>query len=395
MSVDSFSADGQASAPFSGLRVVELANGPAGELTALHFVHLGAEVVKIEPPEGAPSRHIGPFVDDTPDVEKSLNYWYYNGGKQSTVVDLASAAGRAVFDDLLKDADVFILEGHPHEFRELDLDPSAIAARHKRLIVVSITPFGLTGPWADYLSSDLVALAAAGLLHLSGYDDHSLPPIRPSGNQSFHIAASFAHQAAVLALIERLESGVGGLLDLSIQEAAAVTVEGASLYWFYPRVRVSRQTCRHAQPRPTQPAVFHCADGGSVYVLLTIAEEHTWSSLVGWLVSHDFAAGLDDPIYLDSKYRQSQFPHIQGVVEAFLLLLDAPTAFREGQEWGLPVGIMNRPEDLYSDPHIQARGVFQPVDEPGYGELTLPASPYRFSAFQTRPPMPAQPLGGG
>ena len=73
---------------------------------------------------------------------------------------------------------------------------------------MSITPFGLSGPWAEYQSSDLVALATSGLLITSGYDDHSIPPIRPGGDQAFHTAASFAHIAVVLALHER-EPAVG------------------------------------------------------------------------------------------------------------------------------------------------------------------------------------------
>lgn len=290
---------------------------------------------------------------------------------------------------------MFIVEGHPAELREYGIDVRAVADSRPRLIVVSITPFGLSGPWAEYLSSDLIALASSGLLILSGYDDHTIPPIRPSGNQALHTAASFAHQAALLALINRQRTGKGALLDISVQESAAVTVEGASLYWFYPKVRVHRQTCRHAQPRPTQPAVFQCGDGGSVYIVLTIAEDKTWRSLIGWMESHDLSAGLNDPAYSDSKYRQSQFPHIQGVVEAFFLLLDANTAFHEGQVWGLPVGVMNAPEDLFDDEHLRYREVFRSVEQPDFGEILQPASPFRFSEFATITPMPADRLGSG
>ena len=314
-------------------------------------------------------------------MDQSLNYWYYNAGKRSLVVDPQSSGDGASLGDLLDEVDVFILEGHPKEFREYGIDVLALVESRPRLIVLSITPFGLTGPWAEYASSDLISLAASGLLILSGYDDHTLPPIRPSGNQALHTAASFAHQAAILALINRQESGCGSLLDVSIQESAGVTVEGASLYWFYPRVRVHRQTCRHAQPRPTQPAVFQCGDGGSVHFVLTIAEDKSWQSLLGWMKSHDLAAGLDDASYAEPKYRQSQFAHIQGVVEAFFLLMDAQTAFHEGQIWGLPVGVMNAPEDLFQEEHFLARNVFRPVEQPEFPDLIQPSSPFRFSEF--------------
>ena len=109
-------------------------------------------------------------------------------------------------------------------------------------------PFGLTGPWAEYQSSDLVALATSGLLITSGYDDHSIPPIRPGGDQAYHTAASFAHIAALLGPARAPASGRGGLIDVSIQEAAGVTVELANPYWFYPRAP------RPAADLPARPA---------------------------------------------------------------------------------------------------------------------------------------------
>src|SRR5215207_7751873 len=93
---------------YAGLRVVELATDPAGELTGLQLVHLGADVVKVEPPSGAPSRAAGPFVDDVPDPDRSIAYWYYNGGKRSVVLDLESSDGRGAFDRLVAGADVVI-----------------------------------------------------------------------------------------------------------------------------------------------------------------------------------------------------------------------------------------------------------------------------------------------
>ena len=139
--------------PYEGFVVVELADDPSGEMTGLQFVNLGADVIKVEPPAGAPSRHVGPFVDDRPDTDGSLAFWYYNGGKRSVVLDLTAADGRVELQHLLAGADVFISAVHPTRLRQLDLDLAAIAADNDRLVVVSITDFGLTGPWAEYRSS--------------------------------------------------------------------------------------------------------------------------------------------------------------------------------------------------------------------------------------------------
>lgn len=379
--------------PFTGLRVVELADDPSGEMTGKQFVHLGADVIKLEPPEGAPSRHTGPFVDDVPDPERCLDYWYYNGGKRSVVVDLSSPEGHGALGRLLDGADVFVSAVHPQDLRRLGLDLNAIAAARPALIVVSITAFGLTGPWSNYLSSDLVTLAASSLLITSGYDDHTIPPIRPGGNQAFHTAASFANQATLLSLLYRHQTGRGGLVDVSMQEACGVTVELANPYWFYPRALVQRQTCRHAQPVRTQPALFQCADGRYIYFALILADPKPWQALVEWMATQDLALDLTDEAYGDLAHRQANFTHIQDLVEVFFLLQESHTAFHEGQRRGLPIAVLEAPEDLYDDEHLQDRGFFQPVDQPGYGEVLQPVAAYRFSAYDTTPPAPAARLG--
>lgn len=380
-------------APLAGLRVVEVSADPAGEMTGLQLVNMGADVVKVEPPTGAPSRHSGPFVDGIDDPEKSLAFWYYNIGKRSVVLDLETADGRTSLDALLHDTDVLVITLHPTELRRLGIDLDEVAARHPRLVLVAITPFGLTGPWRDYLSSDLVGMAASGLLITSGYDDHSIPPIRPGGDQTFHVAASFAYMALLLGLTQRATSGQGGLIDVSMHESAGLTVELANPFWFYPRVTVQRQTCRHAQPVPTQSAVFECSDGGYLYFAFIVAEPKAWTALVDWMASKDLAVDLVDEAYLDVAYRQQHFDHIQTVLECFFLLQEAHAAYHEGQGRGLPVGVVNAPEDLYQDEHLAARGFFSVIDQPGYGEVLHPGAVMRFSAYPAAMPSGAPSLG--
>jgi benzylsuccinate CoA-transferase BbsE subunit len=197
----------------------------------------------------------------------------------------------------------------------------------------------------------------------------------------------------VLALLERDTSGRGGLIDLSVQEAAGVTVELANPYWFYPRGLVQRQTCRHAQPVPTQPAIFRCGDDRWVYFALILADPKPWNSLVEWMDSHDLAAGLTDPAYSDLAYRQEHFHEVQDIVECFFLVQDSATVYHEGQRRGLPIGILNAPEDLYEDEHLIARDYVATVTEPAYGEVRKPVAAYRFSDLATVPPQPAARLG--
>ncbi len=374
---------------FTGLRVVEIADDPAGEHTGKLLADQGATVVKIEPEGGATSRHIGPWAGGVQDVDRSLHFWTYNTSKKSVVLP-DDDEGRAARDRLIADADVLLTTGRPVDLERAGLDLEDLCERHEKLVALSISPFGLTGPWANYRTSDLVALAAGGLLNSCGYDDHSIPPIRPGGNQAYMTAASFALCGVTLALIERQATGRGQLVDVSIHEANAVTGELANPYWFYPKAIVKRQTCRHAQPLPTQPALFQCADGVWVYFALILAYQHAWKALTSWMDEVGVAADLIEEEYLSLAHRQANFAHIQGLLEAFFMLQDSETVYRDGQRWGLPIGPLRAPEEVLQDEHLKARNFFVDVELADGSTATFPGLPYRFSngnGTPARPPL--------
>lgn len=365
---------------YSGLKVIELAQDPSGEIVGKLLADQGADVVKVEPPDGARGRRIGPFAnghDGDPDF--SLHFWTYNTGKRSVTVDISSDAGRSRRAALIADADVVITSQSPQELTADGLDLDGLLSDHPQLIVLSVSPFGLTGPWADRRSSDLVALAVGGILASCGYDDHTIPPIRPGGNQAFQIAASFGHSGLLLALIERQATGLGQLVDVSMHEAVAVSGELANPYWFYPRVLLGRQTCRHAQPSPTQPALFECADGVQVYFALILSDTRTWRTLVDWLGTMGLDLDLGDEQYLSLSHRQDHFSYIQTIMESFFLMQDSDTVYREAQRRGLPLGPVLAPEQLLDDEHLQERGFFVPVELPDGREALFPGAPFRFS----------------
>jgi crotonobetainyl-CoA:carnitine CoA-transferase CaiB-like acyl-CoA transferase len=109
------------------MKVVEVAADAAGELTGLHFVHLGASVIKVEPPGGTDARWRGPFAGGTPDPDLSLAHWCYNGGKRSVEIDLTTAPGHEEFEAVLDGADVLISTLHPRELRALGWDLGEMA----------------------------------------------------------------------------------------------------------------------------------------------------------------------------------------------------------------------------------------------------------------------------
>ena len=115
------------STPYAGLRVVELGGEPSGEMAGMQLVNMGAEVIKVEPPGGTLSRHIGPYVDDVADPERSLSYWYYNSGKRSVLLNATRDDHRRALERLLDEADVLLTSLHPTELRALSLDLVALS----------------------------------------------------------------------------------------------------------------------------------------------------------------------------------------------------------------------------------------------------------------------------
>jgi crotonobetainyl-CoA:carnitine CoA-transferase CaiB-like acyl-CoA transferase len=388
-----FGSGASLEAPLKGIRVVELADYPAGESVGRVLAQTGADVIKVELPEGAASRKVGPYAGGHENVENSLAFAFYNVNKRSVVIDYRTDSGKLMLKSILESADVCLTSFQPAEARRIGLEGDSIRALSDSLIVVSITPFGLSGPWADRASSDLVALALGGMLNLCGYDDHSIPPIRPGGDQAYQTAGSFALIGLMLALLERQQTGIGQLVDISLHNCVAVGGELANPYWFYNKALVQRQTCRHAQPTPTQPALFQCGDGRSVYLLVTVADQKTWDILVGWMASMGVACDLDEPEYSDPRYRQERFPYIQGIIESFFLLKNGYDAYTDGQERGLPIGILNAPEDVFTDEHLAAREFFATLESADGWSGRYPTVPLRFSAFGSATPQRAPSLG--
>jgi len=150
----------QSRGPLTGIRVIELADEQA-EYCGLTLAGLGADVVKVEPPGGSPTRRIGPFYQDREDRERSLFFWQYNRGKRSIVLDLRQPDDRDRFSALVVTADV-LLESTPRgELDGYGLGASTLMQRHPTLIVARVTPFGDHGPWADFKGSHLVHLFIA------------------------------------------------------------------------------------------------------------------------------------------------------------------------------------------------------------------------------------------
>ena len=366
----------------SGLRVVEI--GERGEVAGKLLADVGADVIRVEPPEGARSRGAGPFAGDRPDTNMSLTYAFWNTNKRGITLELSKADAVEAWRRLVASCDVVIDACGPGGLDALGAGRDQFAG-HERLIWCSITPFGLDGPWRDFQTNDLVSIALGGPMMSTGYDDHDLPPIRGDGNQSLAIAGEYAVIGILSALLQRRSSGRGQLIDVSIHETVSATTEGAFANWEYFQRISQRLTGRHAapaSPAPTPKWQIECADGD--YVVLIGAgmprDERVWANLMDWMAE----TGADEPLrhlkYREIPRRPEERQPIIDIIQAFIATMPAEEVYRRAQDCHLPFGYVRRPEQNLDDPHWHDRGFFLEGEVTGYsGEVLYPGPPYRFS----------------
>lgn len=210
----------------AGLRVLDLTD-EHGLLCGQILADLGADVIQVEPPDGSSARRYGPFLSESRDPEESFAWWTYARNKRGIVVDMESDEGRSTLRELAKIADFWIESAPPGEMDRRGLGYSDLSQINPSLVVVSITPFGQSGPKAGWVANDLVMGAAAGPLLLQGDEDR--PPVRVSAPQAFAHAGAEAAVAALVAHSERVRSGRGQHVDVSAQQAFAAATLGGIL----------------------------------------------------------------------------------------------------------------------------------------------------------------------
>ncbi len=378
-----------ASGPLSGLRVLELAD-EKGEFCGKLMADLGADVIKIEPPGGVSSRTQGPFLDDVPDREKSISFWHYNTSKRGITLNLETSDGRSLFRRLASNADVILETLRPGYLPSLGLGYQDLKELNPRLIFCSLTPFGQTGPWRDYVTSDLLHLAVGGQMACCGYDEEDLPgapPIAGGGGQAWHIGCHYANMAIMAALMYRTATGRGQYIDASIHDACALTTEFHVANYIYTGAIPLRQTGRHASVTRRPQSQFFCKDGKYMHASVGQLGPRQIGALAEWMDTYGLAGDLKDSRYQDPKVVREHVSHIVDLVTQFAANLTAEELAYGGQERGFGWGLVRTPEDLLEDGHLEDRGFWVEVEHPELGrsfKYPGPAGIYNGSPWRIR-----------
>jgi benzylsuccinate CoA-transferase BbsE subunit len=364
-------------AALSGIRVLDLADNAVAYASRL-LADLGAEVIRIEPPHGGALRHAPPLAV-TEDGVASCAHAFWNANKKAITLDLGCADGRRLFGDLVAKSDVVIETFAPGTLAGWGIGYEAMKERNSRIILVSVTPYGQTGPCAKFRATDLTLLAAGGLLSLGGYPE--IGPVAVAGEQGHLAAAIFGAVATLKALLEREGTNHGQWLDVSGQECIAFALEDAIPEW-YLSGSIRRRTGDQAREAGT--GVYPCRDGYISMVAGRLGTAKAFKTLVQWIADSGTPGGdtLLDERWQDFKFRQSPegIAHFAEIFGAFCGSRSKQELYREGQARQIAIAPVNTVADIVADDQLRANGFFRSLhDEALERDVTLPGPPYRLA----------------
>jgi crotonobetainyl-CoA:carnitine CoA-transferase CaiB-like acyl-CoA transferase len=368
------------------LRVIECGHMVSAAYATKLMADLGADVIKVEgPAAGDRARRRGPFPGGVPHAEKSGLFLYLNTNKRGVTLDLSQGRGQELLADLTADADLLVHNFPPTEMGALGLDYEALSARNPGLVMVSITPFGLTGPYSTHQATDLTLWNAGGLAYLNGGGPGSddLPPLKAFGHQSEFQGGLNAAVAGLGALFGRQRGGPGQHVVISIQECLAAILELTFAFWPYMGVVASR-----LGQKPIAPLDFlECRDG---WIFLCCVEEHQWQTFVELMGNPEWA-GME--IFENRLTRAANWDALKLFLQDLVRDRSVDELYRAGQARRVPLAPVSTMADLLASDHLKSRGFFAVLDHAQAGVLAHPGAPYQLSLTPWAVNRPAPLLG--
>lgn len=387
----------------SPYRVLDLAD-EKGQFCGKLLGDLGADVIKIEKPGGDPSRSIGPFYNDDPHPEKGLHWYAFNTSKRGITLDIATRKGSEIFRRLVQSADAIVESFPPDNLDELGLGYAALREINPGIVLVSITPFGQTGPYKDYKAPDIVAWGLGGEMFPFGDEDR--PPIRISHHSQAYLHAGLeAAVGGMIALYRRALSGQGEHVDVSVQEAVAHRAHHVTGMWDMEKLVLPHglgvplghipdsimAKVLGKTERKERISLWPCKDGfiSWIYWFGPMATKLNAAS-IKWMQSE----GLDDPFVLELDASQIDLlevtpeiiERIQGPMKAFFRQRTKAELLEGALEHGVILYPVSTTRDILEDAHrkhLDARAFWVELDHPELGRsMTYPGP---FCSFSETP----------
>ncbi len=365
-------------AALEGLRVLDMTQYEAGTSSTQMLAWLGADVVKIESPQGDPGRRAFALGDE--DSQYFLNY---NSNKRSIVLDLKTEAGRQLLLDLVPRFDAFVENFGPGVIEQLNIGYDVMCERNPGIIYARIKGYGLTGPHANWKCFDPLAQAAAGAFSITGEADG--PPVKPGPTMADSGTGMQTALAITAAWAQKLRTGEGQFIEISMQEVMTMFMRTTGVTQ-WGREAVKRRGHRGGAPTGMYP----CTPGGpNDYVYMLISDTRMWDRLCVTIGRDDL---LTDPRFGTGRLRMTHADELDAEIAEWTRKHTKFEAMRILCEGGVAASAVYDTLEVHQDPHLRARGFIEEVEHPVEGTITLMGSPLRMS--KSKVPLRAAPLLG-
>jgi crotonobetainyl-CoA:carnitine CoA-transferase CaiB-like acyl-CoA transferase len=355
--------------PLDGLRIVNAGTGLAAGFAAKLLAQYGADVIDVEPPGGDPLRREGPFLDDEPGSERSLLYNWLHAGRRSVTLNLDDTNAAAACRALLRNADVLIDTARAGEARRRGLDQPALEEEFPRLVVASITPFGLTGPYADYAATATTLHALGGWVHPMGEPDR--PPVAAGPQLGLAMTGVYAAIGVLEAL--RLRDEVGGqTVEVSAQEVIAATMIYDTVAFQYTGTE-RRRGGPNLFPNVVNLGIHPARDGWvGVFAPLSWQVRALFDLM-------EMPQALEDERFRTPETRIQHADEFSAQIDAWTSQQDSVDFYHRTQAARLPFNFHPTAQQVYDSPQLAAREYWDrlpdaPQSEPG---RSVPGLPFR------------------
>ncbi len=387
----------------SGFRMLDLAD-EKGALCGKIFADMGADVIKVEPPQGCSTRRIPPFVDNLPDADRSLYFIAYQAGKRSVTLNLDSPDGRALFEDLVRKSD-FLLESFPVGYLEsIGLGYERLAAFNPRIILTSVTPFGDAGPGRNYKACDIVSWASGGPMFLMG--EEGKPPLELSLPQAGLHAGAEAAVASLLAHYPREIEGHGQRVVVDMQACVAWTLMNEQAMPILHGDYIRRSGVYYTAIGARRKLVYECKDGyvstilagGSGVGTTSMKGLVEWMAGGGfaadWMIKKDWGSWVPGILMKATDADREEIADLEDRVQRFFNTMTKREIYAEALKRRILLAPVATAADIADDEQLKARNFFVRVEHDTLGRtLTLPGAFAKFGVTPVGPGRRAPRLG--
>jgi len=369
----------------AGLKVLELGRMISAPYCGKLLADMGAEVIKIEPPgAGDPARQYGPFLNDNPHPERSGLFLYLNANKQGVTLNLAAPTGQRILRDLVARSDALVHNLPVQEMERVGLRYDTLSQVTPGLVMASITPFGLTGPYRHYHAYDINLAAAGGIC--TGLGETDREPLSFGTPQVGYFAGMAAASSIVMALLARDHVGAGQHIDIAEVESMAGVYNGPEALMAVYQWRMTRRTGHHALDFPYPNCILRCKDG---YIFVGAPEGRQWRQLLEVMGNPEWSK---DPRFRNRTEMNNRYAdELDGYLEAWLMQYTKAELLALALEHRIPLAPVRGYDEVRHDPSLA--DLFVDIDRPDTGPLPYAGPPYLLADAGVAPPKPAPHLG--